>query len=106
MKKKHVSQATPQPIYVVDSAGSIRPLHDRYTSMIDLQQGGRVFYRANSVPGGLEEEEGMKDDSVQKAASASEETLPDVPPPSRAASLAPIDQSALAAAGIGARPRK
>ena len=67
--------------------------------MIDLQQGGQVFYRANSVPGGLEEEEGMKDDSAQKAALASEETLPDVPPPSRAASLAPIDQSALAAAG-------
>ena len=79
--------------------------------MLNLNPDGRVYYRAdtNSLPGGLGEGELKKDEHVAEANLASdgdtEFVLPDVPPPTRAASLAPIDKGAMEAAGIGARPR-
>ena len=93
----------PQSFYVLDS-GFVRPQQSRFSSMIDLShQDGRVYYRA---PAGTLPRKTLHEDEGKKDASAVYDCDVPVPPPSRAASLAPIDASALEAAGIGARPRE
>ena len=93
----------PQSFYVLDS-GFVRPQQSRFSSMIDLShQDGRVYYRA---PAGTLPRKTLHEDEGKKDANAVNDCEMPVPPPSRAASLAPIDVSALEAAGLGARPRE